>query len=97
MLFVRKRQGKSEDGHTDRRTGKRAKHNAAPGGEPALSNALSRLCVTLQDQLFIRKRYGVQPTAVALELAPVIAEALARLDNAVCGQQELDPQRPTGY
>ena len=59
--------------------------------QPALSNALSRLRTTLQDQLFIRERYGVQPTPVAIELAPVIAQALARLDDAVLGQQEFNP------
>lgn len=58
--------------------------------QPALSNALSRLRTTFQDQLFIRERYGIQPTPVAVELAPVIAEALARLDDAVLGQQEFD-------
>ena len=59
--------------------------------QPALSNALSRLRTTFQDQLFIRERYGIQPTPVAVELAPVIAEALARLDDAVLGQQEFNP------
>jgi DNA-binding transcriptional LysR family regulator len=73
--------------------------------QPALSNALSRLRTTLQDQLFIRERYGIQPTPIALELAPVIAEALSRLDDAVLGQQAFDPARaerlltiaPNGY
>ncbi|MCR0983816.1 LysR substrate-binding domain-containing protein [Roseomonas populi] len=73
--------------------------------QPALSNALSRLRVMLQDQLFVRERYGIQPTPVALELAPGIAEALARLDDAVLGQQEFDPSKaerlltiaPNGY
>ncbi len=59
--------------------------------QPALSNALARLRLVLQDQLFIRERYGIQPTPIALELAPSIAEALARLDDAVLGQQEFDP------
>lgn len=59
--------------------------------QPALSNALSRLRIMLQDQLFIRERYGIQPTPVALELAPVIMEALAKVDDAVLGQQEFDP------
>ena len=59
--------------------------------QPALSNALSRLRTTFHDQLFIRERYGILPTPVAIELAPVIAEALARLDDAVLGQQEFDP------
>lgn len=73
--------------------------------QPALSNALARLRDMLQDQLFIRERYGIQPTSIALELAPVIAEALARLDDAVLGQQEFDPAKaerlltiaPNGY
>ncbi|MBB3971847.1 LysR family transcriptional regulator [Hansschlegelia beijingensis] len=73
--------------------------------QPALSNALSRLRVMMQDQLFTRERYGVQPTPIALELAPVIAEALARLDDAVLGQQDFDPANaerlfaiaPNGY
>ena len=59
--------------------------------QPALSNALARLRTTMQDQLFIRERYGIQPTPIALELAPVIAEALARIDDAVLGQQDFDP------
>lgn len=73
--------------------------------QPALSNALGRLRAMLQDQLFIRERYGIQPTPIALELAPVVAEALARLDDAVLGQQDFDPARaerlftiaPNGY
>ena len=59
--------------------------------QPALSNALARLRAMLQDQLFIRERYGIQPTPVALELALGIAEALARLDDVVLGQQIFDP------
>ncbi|GAM03673.1 LysR family transcriptional regulator [Novosphingobium sp. MBES04] len=73
--------------------------------QPALSNALSRLRVMLQDQLFIRERYGIQPTPIALELAPTIAESLAKLDDAVLGQQAFDPAKaervftiaPNGY
>jgi DNA-binding transcriptional LysR family regulator len=59
----------------------------------------------LQDQLFVRERYGIQPTPIALELSPLIAEALAQLDNAVLGQQAFDPVQaerlftiaPNGY
>lgn len=73
--------------------------------QPALSNALSRLRLMLQDQLFIRERYGIQPTPIALELSPLIAEALAQLDDAVLGQQAFDPAQaerlftiaPNGY
>lgn len=73
--------------------------------QPALSNALSRLRLMLQDQLFVRERYGVQPTPVALELAPRITESLAQLDDVVLGQQAFDPKQaerlftiaPNGY
>ncbi len=73
--------------------------------QPALSNALSRLRAMLQDPLFVRERYGIQPTPIALELAPGIAEALAKLDDAVLGQQDFDPAKaerlltiaPNGY
>lgn len=73
--------------------------------QPALSNALSRLRQMLQDQLFVRQRYGIQPTPIALELSPLIAEALAQLDDAVLGQQAFDPAQaerlftiaPNGY
>lgn len=73
--------------------------------QPALSNALSRLRQMLQDQLFVRERYGIQPTPIALELSPLIAEALAQLDDAVLGQQAFDPAHaerlftiaPNGY
>lgn len=61
--------------------------------QPALSNALARLRVTMRDPLFIRERYGVRPTQMAEELAPVIAAALARLDDAILGQQDFDPSQ----
>lgn len=59
--------------------------------QPALSNALARLRLMLSDQLFIRERYGIQPTPVAMALAPTIANALSQLDDAVLGQQAFDP------
>lgn len=59
--------------------------------QPALSNALGRLRTVMRDQLFIRERYGIQPTPLAQDLAPVIAEALAKIDEVVLGQQEFDP------
>ncbi|MFT3997805.1 MAG: LysR substrate-binding domain-containing protein [Asticcacaulis sp.] len=61
--------------------------------QPALSNALNRLRETLRDPLFVRERYGMQPTAKAQELAPVIAAALAKIDDVILGQQDFDPSR----
>lgn len=73
--------------------------------QPAVSNALARLRETLRDPLFVRERYGISPTPIALELAPTIAETLSRLDDAVLGQQAFDPAKaehqftlaPSGY
>lgn len=63
--------------------------------QPALSNALTRLRAMLMDPLFIRERYGMQPTQKAEELAPIIAAALASLDAAILGQQDFDPGKST--
>ncbi|HXQ99804.1 MAG TPA: LysR family transcriptional regulator, partial [Pseudomonas sp.] len=63
--------------------------------QPALSNALNRLRDTLQDPLFIRERYGIKPTQLAEEIAPVIAQTLARLDEVILGQQHFDPATST--
>jgi DNA-binding transcriptional LysR family regulator len=59
--------------------------------QPALSNTLNRLRETMRDPLFIRERYGMKPTELAEEMAPVIAEALARLDEVILRQQDFDP------
>jgi DNA-binding transcriptional LysR family regulator len=61
--------------------------------QPALSNALTRLRAMLRDPLFVRQRYGMEPTQKAQELAPVLAAALASLDDVVLGQQEFDPAK----
>lgn len=61
--------------------------------QPALSNSLNRLRGLLQDPLFIRERYGMQPTPKAEELAPAIAAALGSLDELVVGQQAFEPAK----
>lgn len=63
--------------------------------QPALSNALNRLRDMLRDPLFIRERYGMRPTQMAEELAPVIGGMLAGLDDVILGQQDFDPARAT--
>jgi DNA-binding transcriptional LysR family regulator len=47
--------------------------------QPAVSNALGRLRAALGDELFLRRPGGVEPTELALSLAPPIAEMLDRL------------------
>jgi DNA-binding transcriptional LysR family regulator len=61
--------------------------------QPALSNALARLRTMMRDPLFIRERYGIQPTQMAEALAPLIAAALAQIDEAILGQQDFDPAK----
>lgn len=61
--------------------------------QPALSNTLNRLRETMRDPLFIRERYGMKPTRLAEEIAPVIAETLAKLDDVILGQQTFDPTK----
>ncbi|MGF9691373.1 LysR substrate-binding domain-containing protein [Rhizobium sp. 0TCS1.26] len=63
--------------------------------QPALSNALNRLRETLRDPLFVRERYGMRPTQMAEELAPVVRTALSSLDEAIGGQQTFDPALAT--
>lgn len=59
--------------------------------QPAVSNALARLRVALQDELFLRRPGGVEPTALALNLAGPIAEALDRLAETLAVQAPFDP------
>lgn len=59
--------------------------------QPALSNALARLRLMMKDQLFIRARYGIEPTPLARDLAPMIAAALGQIDDVVLGQQDFEP------
>jgi len=63
--------------------------------QPALSNALNRLRETLRDPLFIRERYGMRPTQLAEEMAPMIGAALAQFDDFILGQQNFDPAKAT--
>ncbi len=59
--------------------------------QPAVSNALARLRVALHDELFLRRPGGVEPTALALNLAGPIAEALDRLGETLSVQAPFDP------
>ena len=54
--------------------------------QPAVSNALGRLRTALADELFLRRPGGVEPTALALSLAPPIAEMLDRLRETLAAQ-----------
>ncbi|HSU39776.1 MAG TPA: LysR family transcriptional regulator [Polyangiaceae bacterium] len=56
----------------------------------AVSNALARLRVALDDPLTVRSGRGIVPTPRAAALAPVLARTLAALGEAVSGT-DLDP------
>lgn len=47
--------------------------------QPAMSHALSRLRWTFDDPLFLRLPRGLQPTALADEIAPYIAQGIATI------------------
>ncbi|WP_244505268.1 LysR substrate-binding domain-containing protein [Rhizobium sp. LCM 4573] len=58
--------------------------------QPAVSHALARLRVLLDDPLFTRQGGGLSPTVRALELSPALTEALAQI-RAVLGPDGFDP------
>ncbi len=51
--------------------------------QSAVSHALARLRELLEDELFVRTASGMQPTARALTMAPLIRNALASLEAAI--------------
>jgi LysR family transcriptional regulator, mexEF-oprN operon transcriptional activator len=61
-------------------------------GQPGLSAALKRLRETLGDELFVRVGRGLQPTARALAIAPVIDAALESIEQAIRPPVAFDPQ-----
>ena len=54
--------------------------------QPAVSNALARLRAALNDELFLRRPGGVEPTALAAALTRPVAEVLDRLEPALAAQ-----------
>lgn len=59
--------------------------------QPAVSNALTRLRAALNDELFLRRPGGVEPTALALSLAGPVAEVLDRLHQTLSVHAPFDP------
>ncbi|CAB3744703.1 LysR substrate-binding domain-containing protein [Paraburkholderia rhynchosiae] len=56
----------------------------------AVSHALSRLRAFLNDDLFVRTAAGMEPTARALEMAPLVRDALVTIERAI-GPRQFDP------
>jgi LysR family transcriptional activator of mexEF-oprN operon len=59
--------------------------------QPAVSNALARLRQALGDELFLRRPGGVEPTELALALAPSVADVLDRLRETLSVHAPFDP------
>lgn len=59
--------------------------------QPAVSNALRRLRLLLNDELFLRTSRGMDPTPYALELAEPIAGALDAIQSSLTRQTVFDP------
>jgi DNA-binding transcriptional LysR family regulator len=58
--------------------------------QPAVSNALARLRATLNDELFLRRPGGVEPTALAAALTKPVAEVLDRLRDTLAAHAPFD-------
>jgi len=59
--------------------------------QPAVSNALKRLRVVLDDELFLRTARGMEPTPYAQQLAEPVAYALSTLHSALNQRITFDP------
>lgn len=59
--------------------------------QPAVSNALARLRAALNDELFLRRPGGVEPTELAIALAGPVAEVLDRLRDTLAVHAPFDP------
>jgi LysR family transcriptional regulator, mexEF-oprN operon transcriptional activator len=60
-------------------------------GQPGLSAALRRLREALDDDLFVRVGRGLEPTQRALDIAPVIDQALGSIATALRPPAAFDP------
>jgi DNA-binding transcriptional LysR family regulator len=61
--------------------------------QSATSHALSRLRTAFDDQLFIRNPRGIEPTPLAVELMPRVAEALESVRLVASPRGPFDPGR----
>jgi DNA-binding transcriptional LysR family regulator len=59
--------------------------------QPAVSNALSRLRQSFDDQLFVRSPRGMQPTPVAEAISVDVQKALGLLQKTTLSGQRFDP------
>jgi DNA-binding transcriptional LysR family regulator len=63
--------------------------------QPAISHALSRLRDLFEDQLFVRRPHGFEPTRRALALGPKVEALIALADEALNPDASFDPTLST--
>jgi len=64
--------------------------------QPAMSHALSRLRDLFADDLFVRTPTGMEPTARAREIAPLVAAAIEHIEAALNLGIGFDPEKSAG-
>jgi len=64
--------------------------------QPAMSHALSRLRGVFADDLFVRTQSGMEPTAHAREIAPLVSAAIEHIEAALNLGAGFDPAKSTG-
>jgi DNA-binding transcriptional LysR family regulator len=64
--------------------------------QPAMSHALSRLRGLFADDLFVRTQTGMEPTARAREIAPLVSAAIEHIEAALNLGIGFDPAKSTG-
>jgi len=64
--------------------------------QPEMSHALSRLRSLFADDLFVRTPIGMEPTARAREIAPLVAAAIEHIEAALNLGIGFDPAKSTG-
>src|ERR1700751_2138598 len=64
--------------------------------QPAMSHALSRLRNLFADDLFVRTPTGMEPTAHAREIAPLVSTAIEHIEAALNLGVGFEPARSAG-
>ena len=64
--------------------------------QPAMSHALSRLRALFDDDLFVRTPAGMEPTAQAREIAPLVSAAIEHIEAALNLRAAFDPAKSSG-
>lgn len=65
--------------------------------QSAISQALKRLRAVFDDELFLRRPHGLEPTAVALALEAPVSQAVEALRGALGATRAFEPAAATGW